>query len=422
MKLHLYLVFTIPILFISSIVFSQSGKLAISKEPAWITKNNIEYNKTSLDKYAQDGYIDISYERQVSLGDQSEYCRRSKKIISQAGVQNGSEISVSFDPSYEKLMFHSINIIRKGEILNRLQLSNIKIIHQEKELANFIYNGILNAVIILEDVRQGDIIEYTYTIKGFNPVFKNKYAGEFSLDFSVPVYDVYYKLIVPAGRKLNIKNLNQAPQSSLSFVNGQQIYEWNKKNISPLLLQDYTPYWYDPYAQILVSEYNSWKEVNDWAMELFPGQKNLSAALVSKINEIKRVHISNGERLKAALKFVQDDIRYMGIEMGENSHKPAAPSKVFAQRYGDCKEKSYLLCCMLNAMSIEASPVLINTDSKRSINVLLPAPTDFNHVTVRVKLDNVYYWFDPTIAYQRGEIKNLFYPDYKLGLLYQIIL
>lgn len=417
MKLCLYLFATLNTLLFSASLFSQSGKIAIAKDPSWITKNIIDYNKSSLDKDAAEGYINISIERQIYLAEQSEYIRRSKKIISQAGVQNGSEISVSFDPSYEQLTFHSIRIIRKAETLDKLQLSKIKTLHQEKELSSFIYNGLLDAVLILEDVRQGDIIEYSYTIKGFNPIFKNKFAAELNMDYVVPVYEIYYKLIVPQTRKINIKNVNHNLQPVISSSNGQQAYEWRKSNIPPLHLQDYTPSWHDPYARVLISEYNNWQEVNDWAMELFPAKKELSTPLQKKIKEIEATYSSEEERTKASLRFVQDDIRYMGIEMGENSHKPADPSKVFNQRFGDCKEKSYLLCCMLRAMNIEASPVLINTISKKNTNALLPAPTDFDHVTVRIKLDNIYYWFDPTIAYQRGSIKNIFYPDYQAGLV-----
>ncbi|MEO8768804.1 MAG: DUF3857 domain-containing protein [Ferruginibacter sp.] len=417
MKTSLHFLLTTCILFLSISVFSQSNKPTVAKEPAWITKNVIDYNATSLDKHATDGYMDISYEKQVNLAEQSRYYRLSKKIVSQAGIQNGSEISIPFDPTYEKLSFHSIHIIRKGEILDRLQLSKIKILHQEEELTNFIYNGNLNAVLILEDVRKGDIIEYSYTRKGFNPIFKNKYTDVYNTEFSFPEYQIYFKLIVPQGRAMNIKNLNETLQPVISTLNGQQVYEWKKNNVMPLALQDYSPSWYDPYAQIQISEYNSWKEVNDWAMELFPAKKTFSPELQKKITEIKNSFSGDADRTKAALQFVQDDIRYMGIEIGENSHKPADLSKVMAQRFGDCKEKSYLLCCMLNAMNIEASPVLINTDSKKSIHNFLPASTDFDHVTVRVKLDDVYYWFDPTIAYQRGDIKNIFYPDYQAGLV-----
>ncbi len=202
MKLYLYLFVTLTTFLFSTSVFSQSEKITVTKEPVWITKNTIDYSKKLLDKDAADGYIDISLEKQVYLAEQSEYIRRSKKIISQAGVQNGSEISVSFDPSYEQLTFHSIRIIRNGETLDRLQLSKIKTLHQEKELSSFIYNGLLDAVLIMDDVRQGDIIEYSYTVKGFNPIFKNKFASEFHLDYAVPVYEIYYKLIVPQQRKI----------------------------------------------------------------------------------------------------------------------------------------------------------------------------------------------------------------------------
>lgn len=241
MKLFFTPLFLLLFLFISGAACAQAGKPGISKEPTWITKHNIDYHKTSLDNNATDGYIDISFESQVSLAEQSKYVRCSRKIISQAGVQNGSEISVSFDPSYEQLMFHSIHIIRGTEELDRLKLSDIKTVHQETELKNFIYNGELNAVLVLEDVRKGDIIEYSYTLKGFNNIFKNKYTAVYTMEFSVPLYEVYYRLIVPAERKINFKNLNGSVQPVISAANGQQVYEWHTSDIKPLQLQDYTP-------------------------------------------------------------------------------------------------------------------------------------------------------------------------------------
>jgi len=398
-------------------LFAQSAKPKTGPVPSWVVKNNFDYSKTSLDKEATEGSLDVFFEAQVSLAEHCRYIRQCKKLISQSGVQNASTVSVSFDPAYQQLTFHSIQIIRNGERLNRLQVAKIKTLHQEEELQNFIYNGSLDAVLILEDVRQGDLVEYSYSIKGFNPVFKDKYAGELSTGFSVPIYDLYYRLIVPMGRTVAIKNQNDTLQAQTSTLHGQQVYEWRKTNIEPLVMQDNTPGWYNPYPRVEISEYKSWKEINDWAMDLFPLDKVLSPAVQKKIAEIVQTCSTDAAKTKAALRFVQDDIRYMGIEMGSNSHKPADPSKVFAQRFGDCKEKSYLLCCMLHAMNIEASPVLINTTVKKQLRQMLPAPVDFDHTTVRVKLDNDYFYFDPTIAYQRGSIKEIHYPDYQAGLV-----
>ncbi len=414
MKLSVILAF-LAIISTSSLS-AQSSKPSTGQEPSWITKPEIDYYRTTMDNDAEDGYADMGYEIQVSLAEQAEYVRCSRRIISEAGVQNGSEISVSFDPSYQKLVFHSIRILRDGKSINKLQLSKIKTIQQEEDLKDFIYNGALKSVMILEDVRTGDIIEYSYTTKGFNPIFKNKYSGAFNLQFSVPVYDLYYKLIVPQVRKINYKTLNGGIEPVTSSVNGAQVYEWKAKDIEAVHIQDEVPSWYDPYAQVLLSEYSNWKEVNDWALELFPRNQTISASLQKKINELKALS-SDEERVKVALRFVQDDIRYMGFEMGVNSHKPAAPSKVFDQRFGDCKEKSYLLCTMLWAMNIDASPVLINTVCKSSINDFLPSSTNFDHVTVRVKLNGKEYWFDPTISFQRGNLKDIYYPDYQSGLV-----
>jgi hypothetical protein len=152
-------------------------------------------------------------------------------------------------------------------------------------------------------------------------------------------------------------------------------------------------------------------------MELFAPPQNISPSLQKKISEIKQKSSLPEQQTLEALRFVQDDIRYMGIEMGTNSHKPNHPNKVFAQRFGDCKDKSYLLCTILNGLGIECAPVLINTEWKKAIIDWLPSPKSFNHATVRVKLKDEYHWFDPTISFQRGNIKDISYPDYQYGLV-----
>jgi hypothetical protein len=168
---------------------------------------------------------------------------------------------------------------------------------------------------------------------------------------------------------------------------------------------------------VMVSEYRNWKEVNDWALKLFPFNGKLSTGLQNKINEIRTAHAGTEQRILAALQFVQDDVRYMGIEMGQNSHRPNSPDKIFTQRFGDCKDKSYLLCTMLRAMGITAYPVMINTGYKKTIMQWLPGPQSFDHVTVRVLYNGRFYWFDPTTSYQRGNIDAISYPDYHCGLV-----
>jgi len=404
--------------FITSVSLNaQHSKPLMQKEPAWVTLTANGYVSDKLDHEAEGGFIDVTFEKQVSLQSQESYFKKAIKILSEAGVQNRSEISVSYDPSYSRLIFHSIKIIRGTESINKLQVSKMKVIQQETELGMHLYNGTLSAVLFLEDVRKGDIIEYSYTIKGFNPIFKGKYSALLETSFSIPVYNLYYKVVMPKGRALNIKNSLTDITYSIKQTGDGTSYEWKLSNLPALRIQDKTPSWYDPYAMILISEFNNWKEVNDWALSLFPLDIRPSAELQKKIETIRSSHNSPEKRLLACLRFVQDDIRYMGIEMGANSHKPTHPDKVYAQRFGDCKDKSYLLCILLNGMGIEARPVLINTSYKKTISKWLPSATIFDHVTVRVKLNDTYYWLDPTITYQRGALAGISYPDYQCGLV-----
>lgn len=398
-------------------LLAQKKNIQIAPAPKWATINAIDYTTTKWDREAEDGYIDLAYERQVSLSSQEIYCRKAVRILSDAGVQNSSEVNIGFDPFYENIIFHTLQIRRGKEVLNKLDRSKFKILQQEEELDKHLYNGSLSAVLFLEDVRKGDVIEYTYTRKGFNPIFKGKYTDNFSGNFSVPLGLLYYKLIVPQGRSITIKKEGKMVDAAVSQNGSETIYEWTRTDVPALHVEEKLPSWYEPYDNIAVSEFSSWKEVNDWALALFPATVSLSSPMKEKITEIKKEYKTPEEQAVAALRFVQDEVRYLGMEMGENSHRPNDPNKVFAQRFGDCKDKTYLLLTLFRAMNLEAYPVLINTGYKKAVLNWLPSATAFDHVTVQLKLNGSTYWFDPTINYQRGSIRQISFPDYQCGLV-----
>lgn len=417
MKKVLIPVITVFLSFLISGTKAQSKKLSIEKEPSWVTINNINYINSKQEGEAEDGCYDVAYEKQVCLTEQAKYYKKTLKILSETGVENNSEVSIDFDPSYQGLILHRVQVIRDGVSINKLELAKFKTIQQESDLSAHLYNGTLTALLLLEDVRKGDVIEYSYTIKGSNPIFNNRYCDLFDTRFTVPLGNIYYKVVTPANKKINIKCTGGTVNPAIKQTQNGTEYEWRLTEIAPLRVDKRIPSWYDPFPMILISEYDSWNEVNKWAASLFPANVSLSAGLQKKIDNIRNTNASNEARTLAALHFVQDEIRYMGIEMGVGSHKPGHPNKIFTQRFGDCKDKSYLLVSMLRALGIEASPVLINTAYKKTINNWLPSHSAFDHVTVRAKVDGQIYFFDPTISLQRGSLKDIVYPDYQTGLV-----
>ena len=85
--------------------------------------------------------------------------------------------------------------------------------------------------------------------------------------------------------------------------------------------------------------------------------------------------------------YVQDDIRYMGIETGIGSIKPMPPEQVVKQRYGDCKDKSLLLVSLLKKAGIvKAYPVLLNTFLQHKIDRDFPSNEVSNHCYCYIRI------------------------------------
>ena len=407
----LKIVFVIFILSAKS--FSQVKKTP--KLPNWIEKNTFEINPKIDESKISQGNLVLIYDEQVNLNTQEIYVHNAVKITDNVGIQSASNINITYDPTYQNLSIHSVKIIRDHKSIDKLYSSDFQTLRKESNSENYIYDGSLSSFTNLSDVRTNDIVEYSYTIKGFNPIHKNKYSSFFSIETSEPIGRVFFKFISKS--PLNIKYF----KTDLRFHNTQKgndfVYILSQKNIQAHEYEDQTPIWYISSGMINVSNYKNWEDVVNWGIGVFKVANKIASDLKKKINTIDSENRTQGEKINAALKFVQNEIRYLGLESGIGAYKPFSPNKVFKQRYGDCKDKSLLLITMLNEMNIEAYPVLVNTYFKETIKDLLPGPQNFNHCVVKV-IDDAKneLWFDPTITNQGGKFDKISFPDYRFGL------
>ncbi len=403
------------LLFIATTVYAGTPQPA--PVPAWVTLNSVESNNSTLLQMAEDGVFDLAIEEQVNLHTNAHFYRKVIRLLSESGVQNNSEVRISFDPEYQQLVWHYVRVIRNAETIDKLKLVKIKTLQQEAQLDQQLYEGSLTASLILEDVRKGDVLEYSYSLIGHNPVLGQKFADIFNLQYSVPVGQLFYKVIVPNDRNLQVKSTGMGISPHIYDQASSMVYEWRLSSVPPLKLPENLPLWYDPFPAIHVSEYNNWQEVALWALNLYAKVNKLAPGVKAFSQQLQQKYKTKETQICAALRFVQDDVRYMGIEMGANSHLPHDPEQVFKQRYGDCKDKAFLLCTILAHLGITARPVLINSAYRSSIKNWMPSPIAFDHVTVQAILKGKTYYLDPTITGQRGTIDNISFPNYQVGLL-----
>lgn len=113
------------------------------------------------------------------------------------------------------------------------------------------------------------------------------------------------------------------------------------------------------------------------------------------------------DRPTAIVRFVQDDVRYVGVEIGEHSHRPHSPSWVLERGFGDCKDKTLLLVSLLRAAGIDAAPALVYSGRTLKLRSSLPSAFAFNHAIAHVRVDGNEYFIDPTMTLRRGSLASM---------------
>jgi transglutaminase-like putative cysteine protease len=411
---------SIILLLLSTLSAFPNPGVHIGALPDWLVSIHPDLTIQPSTEEISDGYYYELQDEQTNLLRSTEYTHFIKHIINASGVQGQSEVSVTFSPQFQQVVFHRVCILRDGATLDQLQPSRIKIVQEETDAGDFQYNGLQRAFITLTDVRKGDRIEVAYSIAGFNPVFGKKFAAQRYFTRSTAVCNYFRSIISSPDRPLYIITRNNAPAPREQRDRNTLIYRW----INPPLKDDDdgddVPSWFTTLPFVSITEYKDWHEVVDWGLNTFNHYRfPLPPALIRKISEWQKAAAGNKDIFaNLAARFVQNDIRYLGLEIGENTHRPHPPADVFTGRFGDCKDKSLLLSVILQHEGIPAYATLINTTEGRNLPNVAPSPRIFDHTIVAIRrTGGGWLYVDPTMSGQRGELTDLYIPDYGYTLV-----
>lgn len=384
-------------------------------EPKWVLNENINYDLANIE-YESGGLEYLFIDIQDHIEEETEYYRVVFRITNSEGLRSSSDIQIEYDPTYQKLNWHEVRIIRDGKIINKFDSDRIQLLRNENDMDRYIYDGSETAVLNLTDVRIGDLIDYSYSSKGFNPIHKEEYFFNLKLNAGSSYHKLRYRLLADSDRVISINTRNNPPDSTLTKLRNITEYTWIAENVKGLTPEGSTPGWFNPYQTINISTFEAWSDVINWALPHYSFSSNnetfsfLEFGLDSDLTNKEDVILK-------AIQFVQDDVRYLGFESGISAYKPNNPIDVLNRRFGDCKDKSVLLIEILRSMNIEASPIFVNTSETIGIERLLPSPTAFDHVVVTFKYNDKDYYVDPTISNQGGNLSNYFFPNYAKGLI-----
>ncbi|MEO8360653.1 MAG: DUF3857 domain-containing protein [Vicinamibacteria bacterium] len=386
--------------------------------PAWVETVPVPAEATSPTQELSSGihYLLSDHQTNVATGSTAQYHHWAWKVLSTSGLEQASELKMRFDPSFERLLIHHVTLTRQGTSVGTWSARDVKIIQDEDQLDQRIYDESLTALVFVKDVRPGDVLDYAYTVQGQNPLLQGRFVDTLQMSYSVPVSVIRHRILWPKSRTLHHKG-HPAPIEPETKPSGDQVeYVWEQHDVPPLGEEDRAPGWYDASRWVQLTEFNSWAEVATWAAKLFQSANKPSVALDQLASPWKNLPTEE-ERARTAVRLVQDDIRYLGIEIGPNSHLPHAPAQTFEQRFGDCKDKALLLAVLLNKLGFEAKPVLVNTEIGHALDEWLPTPFAFDHAIVQARVDGKLLWIDGTRSQQGGLITETVNPPFERALV-----
>jgi hypothetical protein len=131
--------------------------------------------------------------------------------------------------------------------------------------------------------------------------------------------------------------------------------------------------------------FDNWNDMALWEAGLIRGRRESSPEIKQKVAELTGPATSTVGKMRALGKFVQDDIRYVAIELGIGGWQPHAANEIFSHHFGDCKDKATLMSTMLKEIGVDSYYVIVNTD-RGAVNANTPAVNWFNHVILAIKL------------------------------------
>ena len=372
--------------------------------------------------YAEDfksaGGAQITYlllDNQIQAERHEMFVHNAIRLETMEAVQHWSQWRLQFEPRRQRVYLHSLKIRRNTNEIDQCHLEKAHFLQREEGLERFVIHGWFTLLMVLEDVRPGDVLDFSYTIESSSEIFPNQGGNFFSPPQGVPVGKYHYAVQFADTRQRKWKSSGPELTPAVKQDNGMTFWEWTGENFLAPKPEANTPSWHVGYPWIQVSDFSDWQTVARGISQMWvataedPMVAEMAQKIAAEETGLPRV-------IDRAIRLVQDECRYLSINVELGGQIPGAPGEVLRRRFGDCKDLSFLLATLLGKLGVRARPILVNTFLRSSVFNFLPMPSLFNHVIVEIEADGQRRWIDTTFKEQGGGAFDRYVPDYGWGL------
>ena len=225
------------------------------------------------------------------------------EALSETLLADAAKLQVEFVPDYQRLILHRVEVRRGGSWKNQLDPAAVTLARRESEFENDMATGSVTALLVLSDVRVGDVVRVSYTIEGENPILQGLVDNEFFFGWRSPNLDRRARVLFPPGATPTVHATPGAPTPRLT--RRKDALEWNAtQHGAPEFVDegDY-PVGYVPVPLVTLGEARTWHDVAHWAAQLYPPPAPLPQDLRERIAAWRALP-DEATRIGAALRAV----------------------------------------------------------------------------------------------------------------------
>lgn len=315
----------------------------------------IKYEKTAVKLLATDK-MSVRYRKVITIGN-----KRGDRY---------SQAYVFYDPStkVKKLGAKIYNVFgkeikkfKKGDFLDETAADGVSLYNDDRVKYLKYVSTSYPYTIDFEYEIETSTTAFLFSWRPVGGSFVGVQKSEYHIDWE-PQMQVHKK-------EYNLEGYNIVKDSTANS------YRYSIENLPPFKSEDYEPLTetYIPYVRFRTNTFHlhgvtgqasNWKEFGKWmANHLLQDVNDLPIATKAKMRNITQGISDPLEKARKVVDYMQNNTRYISVQIGVGGWKPMKASEVDVLGYGDCKALSNYTKSLLEAVGVKSYYTIIFAES-----------------------------------------------------------
>jgi hypothetical protein len=345
---------------------------------------------------------DITQFEVIDKGNGKSYTKYAVTILNKKADYYG-EVRIAYDNLRKITSLKARSFDKNGRLIKQLKSKDIKDYAAHQNISSYSDNRLKYF-----DLRYAD---YPYTIEY---EIEKDYNGLLSLPGWVPysgfnISSQQSSLEIKAPEDYDIRYLerNIDPIAKESIIDGKKIVSWEFGSFKAMereprmpFLQYISPTVITAPSNFEMEDYEGsmkdWASFGLWEKQLNDGRDVLPLEDANKIKAMVEAEPSRIEKIKKLYEYLQNNTRYISIQLGIGGWQTFPATDVASKGYGDCKALSNYMKSMLKSVDIESYYTLVKA-GRNTANINKDFPSNqFNHMILCVPNYQDTIWLECT--------------------------